>query len=242
MLPVPFLHNDQVEERMEGQLKSSGLWPDDPEEFLDIEKFLTNHLKAGIDLDSSLPSDVLGEVIFRPGKKTCVIINQDLTWDAENSGQTWKRGRWRMTVAHESAHIILHGPLFLLNAGQGSLWEDVEPRVHRCYKRDSLHLDVQQNELSSSGLFNSTKQTDRMEIQANVGASALLMPRSVFHTAACSYLESLERRNVSLSGSQKCEIIVGQLAGKFQVSQQAARIRCKTLGIFSHVGQFTNYV
>jgi Zn-dependent peptidase ImmA (M78 family) len=247
MLPIPFISDEKIELRMEAEVRSSGLWSTDSDAVFEVEDFLEKHLKAILDVDATLADEVMGEVTFRSGKRPCVKINADLSYDAEHSNKLGSLGRWRMTVVHEGAHIILHEPYFVSTAGQTSLWDDDEPQVHRCYKhnleamgvRDLASPDNSICNLSwnSGRLLNESEQTARMEIQANRAAAALLMPRFAFLPAAIEAFDAVNQRLNNLSDSARQQAVVAQLAQRFVVSQQAARIRCHQLGVLERAGQ-----
>lgn len=247
MLPVPFLKDFEIEQRVDKELSCSGLWPAESRTLFDVEAFLRDHLKADLDQDAMLPKDVMGRVIFTPGRRTRVEINADLTAQAEGGEELWKIGRWRMTVAHEAGHIILHGPLYLPERSevQTLLWEDTEPRIHTCYKKDAgiTGADGKSQEFArnfgwdSGRLVNESKQTRSMEIQANIAAAALLMPREPF-CAAAKVLFGNERDNFpSSSADLRKQKTVARLASQFQVSNQAALIRCQQLQLTEYIDQ-----
>lgn len=238
---VPFLTNEEIEQQVTEELDGSGYWPENADTPFNIESFLTEHLKAHLDQDALLPSDVMGEVKFQRGKKPFVRINRDLTYRAESNEKNWIIGRWRMTVAHESVHIILHRVLFLLAEDQGSLWEDNEPRIHRCYKRNLIAMGVHSpKDLSaeefaaefgwnSGRLLNSSKQTKSLEYQANRGAAALLMPRALFVDEATKLFDHVNAKFPMNSPQVRQQCVIDSLAEQFSVSRQASQIRCSQL-------------
>lgn len=104
--------------------------------------------------------------------------------------------RQRFTIAHELGHLALHPGKVLI----------VDPSV-----RVNLR-----NEVSSLG-------TDFEEIQANVFAAELLMPRTL--------ITRLVPELASATSSH--ENTVTSLAGLFQVSKEAMSYRLINLGILS---------
>lgn len=240
MRPVPWLDNETIESQMEYHLGCSKLWPQETRSVFDIEAFLIKYLRADFDITAPLASDVLGRVTFISGRKPQVEINADLTLQAENEDELWKVGRWRMTVAHESAHIILHGPLYV-SADQTQLFLTDEPKVHTCYKHELPEFNADsQNFVNEYGwdskrLINESSQKKRMEVQANIAAAALLMPRSVFVPLAHQLFEQA-RENLAVP-DQRCDWVIARLANRFNVSRRAARIRCNDLNLLRFAEQ-----
>lgn len=164
---------------------------------IDIEKFIEALLKEGIDYDpeaSDLPGDVLGATIFNPDKSRLIRINVNLY---RHRDSLRNRGRFRFTCAHEAFHALIHGSLF---QGSGKLI---------CYEQ---HIREDVGEQPKTG--------DYTEWQANRGAAALLMPRSIFEECI---------KQVCLK-SHELNYLVNDLATRFDVSKLAAKIRLQTLG------------
>lgn len=207
--------DDEIEQIMEDELRKAHLLPPIESCVVDIEGIVENHLKAPFDQHADLPSDVLGQTEFHPRKPPTVRINKDLTGIIDGD---WIppgiEGRWRATVAHEAAHVILHRILFDEPLNQGSLFSGdmapTTPTLQRCLKRDLQHR---------AGSY------DWREVQANRGMAALLMPRKVFGRVA----------RATLAGTTPLEIRSASrtLAARFGVSGQAASIRLQTLGFIS---------
>jgi hypothetical protein len=176
------------------------------------------HLGAQLDLGAALGDDVLGVTELRGGEPARILINRDLTGSTfEIDEYSGTLGRWRATVAHDGVHVLLHGLLFELNPNQQTMFDAetiADDRVVRCYKRDT----------SFAG-----RSRDPREFQANKGIAALLMPRSVFGEAARDLV----------AASETTPQIVEQLARRFEVSRQAARIRLSALGFLSSEGTAT---
>jgi len=204
---------DEIERIMEDELRRAGLFPDRRGSVVDIEAFIEGHLAASLDQYAALPVEVLGLTEFVPGKPPAVRINADLTGSAMDSD--WcppgVEGRWRATLAHEAAHVVLHRTLFDRDLNQGSLFSSPtsndSSRLHRCLKRDVAHR---------------TQPPDWREVQANRGMASLLMPRSVFTRAA---------RRAGAGSSQDLDNVTRSLAELFGVSRQATTIRLRTIGL-----------
>ncbi len=203
--------DDEIEQIMEDELRRAGLLPGRAGGVVDVEAFIERHLAASLDQYADLPADVLGLTEFAPRKAPAVRINADLTGSAMDSD--WcppgVEGRWRATLAHEAAHVVLHRMLFDVDLNQESLFPNPtnqESRLHRCLKRDVAHR---------------TRPADWREVQANRGMAALLMPKAVFTRAA---------RRAGAGTSSDVGNVTRSLAALFGVSRQATTIRLRTLG------------
>jgi hypothetical protein len=193
---------------------------------INIERFLERHLKVRLDRHADLPADVLGVTHFERTRPPRVEINRDLTGSAldDDDPAPGMVGRWRATLAHEAAHVLLHRILFDVDDMQRGLFREQSPtrvggNLMRCLKRDLTFRRV----------------SDWREIQANRGMAALLMPRTLFIAAARVVLDVAG--GAVTAGSPKHAALVQDLAGTFNVSRQAASIRLETLGILTPRGQ-----
>jgi Zn-dependent peptidase ImmA (M78 family) len=136
-------------------------------------------------------------------------------------------GRWRATLAHEAAHVIMHRVLFELSPCAEELFAGgsapASARLMRCLKRNVL--------FRGGG-------SDWREVQANKGMAALLMPRDVFIAIVQRALVSAGVAGNAVSrdvGTTKR--IVADVAAAMNTSKQATEIRLETLGIVSPNGQ-----
>jgi hypothetical protein len=206
--------DDEIELMMEDELRRGGLMPTDSNCVVDLEALLDDHLRvSSFDQHADLPPDVLGLTEFDPRQAPTVKINKDLTGIIDGD---WIppgiEGRWRATVAHEAAHVVLHRMLFNEPLNQESLFAadavpQAKPALQRCLKRDLRHR---------AGNY------DWREVQANRGMAALLMPRKLFTRVARSTLKG--------TSPQEIRDASRSLATRFGVSGQAATIRLNTLG------------
>ena len=213
--------NDEIELIMEDELRSASLMPTADQPAVDVERLVEQHLKAQLDQHADLAANVLGMTEFIPRKPPRVSINADLTGSAldDDNSPPGLRGRWRATVAHEAAHIILHRMLFEWNPDQGTLIDadttHSRPRLLRCLKREVVFRPL---------------ASDWREVQANKGMAALLMPRKVFSKVTRTQLAELGSGGDIQAGSDQALRLAGRLAERFDVSKQAASIRLATLG------------
>jgi hypothetical protein len=224
----------EIEDMMEEELRRAALLPTAVSPVVDIEAFVEQHLRARLDQYADLEPEVLGLTEFRAGQRPRVAINRDLTGSALDAEEQppGALGRWRATLAHEAAHILMHRSLHEPPSGQLGLFaqessELSTPALMRCLKRDVSFADA--------------RAYDWREVQANKGMAALLMPRSVFVAVARDLL-ALEDRSTLVTGlpregSRQLAALAGELGERFQVSRQAARIRLSTLGLCAVQGQ-----
>jgi IrrE N-terminal-like domain len=228
--PRLWIDEEELELLLEGQLSVAGLLPSVSCPAIDIETFLESHLKVDFDPYAPLPADTLGETVFESGARPKVSINKDLTGAAldDDESAPGLLGRYRITVAHEGVHVILHRCLFDLNPAQRNLFasldEGVEtqgPILQRCLKRGVLHRG---------------RGGDWREIQANMGMAMLLMPRSLFAAACQKEIASRSLGHLD-AGSPQPHALATALAERFKVSRQAAAIRLDTLRLLGTPGQ-----
>ena len=215
---------EEIEDRIEEQLRRASLFPTIADPMVDLEEFLEFALQVKLDLYSPLESEVLGVTNFVRRGRPQVSINSDLTSKADSEGaSTAARGRWRATLAHEASHVIFHRRLYEVPSEQGMLFDIGEPELPglmRCLARDV-----------SFGRATS----DWREVQANLGMASLLMPAKVFFGVARAVVGIDEFGEilplVPRSESSGFHDFVNELALRCGVSRQAARIRLGTLGL-----------
>jgi IrrE N-terminal-like domain len=214
---------------MEDELRKADLLPSAANPSVQVERFLEAHLGAELDQYAELNPDVLGVTEFRPGRPPRVLVNKDVTGSAMDADWVAPgiEGRWRATLAHEGAHILLHRALFELNADQGSLFgpdastPDAQ-HLMRCLKREVAFA---------------ARVSDWREVQANRAMAALLMPRAIFLPVAKAEIRGRASTGGRLVAGSPAILEVAQgLAERFAVSRQAAMIRLTTLGFVAEPG------
>lgn len=224
-----FIPDDELEGTMEDELRKAGLFPTVDAPVVNVERLIERHLGAVLDQHADLEQELLGETEFIPHERPVVRINRDLTDLADGQDtDVGQVGRWRATLAHEGAHLILHRILFEFADDQGILFPSQEPadagshRLMRCLKRD----------------FSTLQSRDWKEIQANKGMAALLMPRPVFRVIAEQTMDrySLARRAVD-STDPRAYDVARDIAQVVRASRQATLIRLVTLGYVAAPGQ-----
>ena len=220
----------EIEEIMADELRRADMFPDGREPVVDLEEFLELGLEVKLDLYAHLEPDVLGMTDFIRDRKPLVSISASLTSEAEEPDiAPGLQGRWRATMAHEAAHVILHRMFVEVPFGQQDLFETncgARRSLLRCLKRDVA--------FGRGG-------NDWKEVQANLGMAALLMPAGVFTdvvrvVAGASNAKKL-LDHIPTMDSLEYRGFVVELSRRFQVSQQAAGIRLSTLGLARGTGE-----
>lgn len=211
---------------------------------IQIDDIIEKHLKIGIEfddthrlfgiprLDPGVDPDILGAIFFDQRR---IVIDESLDPDANPS----KEGRYRYTAAHEVGHWRLHRGLFGKNPAQTSLLESNAP---------------------ASVICRSSHEKARIELQANLYASCVLMPRKLVFAAWDEAFPDRKQRvlrpaapmdhpfveiapfecrlpgaEFTESDDQALEGFAKPFAEKFLVSSIAMRIRLEKLGLLHRV-------
>lgn len=200
---------DEIEDLTSGALVAAGVWPAGENLEIDVESLLEVHLGANVDYAGDLDRTTLGYTVFE--EPPLVVVNRKLTDMAHApAASLGLQGRWRATLAHEAAHILLHSRLY--SVGQTT----PSQRSVRCL-RSEIHAGPRAN--------------DWREVQANMGMAALLMPRSLFVDQARAVLDTLDPVFPPLDPSCPAgRLATDALAEQFRVSRQAAGLRMATFG------------
>jgi len=168
-LRVPYIADETIECDAEALLAqyahATGLEVKAP---IPIEDIVEKHLKLHIEFDdlhrrlgvprggSGTEADIFGAIWFERGE---IVIDESLDPEERPSIE----GRYRFTLAHEGGgHWRLHRPLVQANSGQGSLFGYARQPTVVC---------------------RSSQAMERLEFQANLYASCLLMPRKLVFQA-----------------------------------------------------------
>lgn len=181
------------------------LYPISTEEYTVFLETLVDDLDFFHDFPEEL-QDVEGETEFFPGKKPRVKIARRLSEDdhCEN--------RVRFTLAHETAHVMLHARLYDRFAGAAGHADTAS----ECFCRQaSVPLNA----------------SDWMEIQAGYGASALLIPmRAMLHR----FRAFQDRHKLSGAfplGSSEAGDFTQLVAEEFRTSITCAELRLVKAGL-----------
>ncbi len=161
---IPYMPNEAIEGDAEALLAdyayARGVTIGTP---IPIDDIIEKHLKIGIELDDthrlfgvlrsgngSVP-DILGAIFFDQKR---IVIDESLDPDANPA----REGRYRYTAAHEVGHWRLHRGLFVKDPAQISL---LAPNA------------------VPSVVCRSSQAKERIEFQADLYASCVLMPRKM---------------------------------------------------------------
>jgi Zn-dependent peptidase ImmA (M78 family) len=164
-LEVPYLADETIERDAEALLAqfahARGMPIRAP---IPIEDIIEKHLKLHMEFDdlhrllgvprggSGTEADIFGAIWFETGE---IVIDESLDPEERPSIE----GRYRFTLAHEGGgHWRLHRPLVQANSGQDSLFGDTRRPTVVC---------------------RSSQSKQRVELQADLYASCLLMPRKL---------------------------------------------------------------
>ena len=125
------------------------------------------------------------------------------------------RNRWRFTLAHEIGHLILHSPLLK------------ERLTEKNDTENTLTLKYS----------SSNKSSERLEIQANLFASYLLLPETLLIPRMQKIFEEyrIHRRCLYLDrqpvNQKEVFEILNKLSSEFQTSIEAIRLRLIKLNL-----------
>lgn len=202
-----------------------------------IDDIVEKHLKLGIEFDDlhrkfGTPNSVLAQVpdiigaIFLSQRR--IVVDEFLDPDADPS----KEGRYRFTVAHEVGHWRLHRGLMGKDIGNVPVDNDPQAMV----------------------ICRSSEAKARVELQADIFASCLLMPRRMVPSAwiaifadgrpralrssirLCLEAVPIEDHRPDLDDAEALETslldrFVDPFAREFAVSPKAMRVRLERLGL-----------
>ena len=221
-----WFEDNEIEEIMADELERSGMMPSATAPVVDMEAFLELHLRAKLDLYSELNPHLLGVSGFATGLRPIIKINRTLTVQAhERLAPRGILGRWRATLAHEAAHVILHRRLVEVPQAQGLLFthsgeSQLEPVVTQCLQRD---------------IWFARGTGDWKEVQANQGMASLLMPSSPFVGVTREIVGAQATddllAHIPTVDTRAFSDLIRELSMRWQVSKEAARIRLNTLGL-----------
>ncbi|EAQ34927.1 hypothetical protein NB311A_05895 [Nitrobacter sp. Nb-311A] len=205
-----------------------------------IDDIIEKYLKIGIEFDDThrlfgvprsgigFDPDILGAIFFEQKR---IVIDESLDPDANPA----REGRYRYTVAHEVGHWQLHRALF---------------------GKDPAQISLLETNSAPSVVCRSSQAKARIEVQADLYASCLLMPRKLVFSAWDEVFPDRKQRvlqpatpidhpfveiarfecripSADFTGSddQALETFAKPFAEKFSVSPIAMRIRLEKLGL-----------
>ena len=223
-----WFEDNEIEEVMTDELQRCGMFPSASAPVVDLEAFLELHLRVKLDLYSDLGPNLLGVSRFVTGRRPIVEISRGLTAQAhEGTAPGGNLGRWRATLAHEAAHVILHRRLVDVPQAQGLLFiqgqgaeSEAETAVTQCFERD---------------IWFARGTGDWKEVQANQGMASLLMPSGPFSSLTRRIVGAQEAADllayIPPADTRAFSDLTRELSVRCEVSREAARIRLNTLGL-----------
>jgi hypothetical protein len=238
---VPYIADETIERDAEALLAqyahAQGVEVKTP---IPIEDIVEKHLKLHVEFDDlhrllgvprggfGTEPDIFGAIWLQTGE---IVIDESLDPEVRPAIE----GRYRFTLGHEGGgHWRLHQPLVQENSSQGSLFGDVRQPTVVCRSRQSK---------------------ERVELQADLYASCLLMPRKLVlqawrnrlgndHprilrrkdriVAPCDFDEEIAAAVRSFDQArddEMLELFARPFAEQFLVSPVAMRIRLEKLGL-----------
>jgi Zn-dependent peptidase ImmA (M78 family) len=176
----------------------------------DLTVLIEQHVKY-LDVYADLSpdgSDVEGVTRFAVREKPVIEISQTLSTASNRSN------RYRTTLAHELGHAKFHDHVFQMKFTSGNLFAVKEDNRIVC-KRDGM-IDAPQN--------------DWMEWQAGYASGAYLMPKSVVTQIVRGTAPSDAPLPPWPADGELARALVRKVMARFEVSEEAARIRLIKLG------------
>ena len=168
-----------------------------------VEDILESYLKLNLEIIDMPDAGILG---YYDAFNNTIAINAQIAPESLYNGAS---GRFNFTMAHEIGHHCLHRGLIIANSNQLNLNlqdEPIQPTRIVCRKSDN---------------------NQPIEIQANLFASALLMPQAALKDewqkawqVCCDETEEFSDHDIRVL-----------LCNKFQVSWTAMELRLKKMGI-----------
>jgi Zn-dependent peptidase ImmA (M78 family) len=239
-LRVPYIADESIERDAEALLgqfaHARGVEIRAP---IPIEDIVEKHLKLHVEFDDlhrllgvprggfGTEPDIFGAIWLETGE---IVIDESLDPEVRPAIE----GRYRFTLGHEGGgHWRLHRPLVEASSGQGSLFGDTRQPTVVC---------------------RSSQSNERVELQANLYASCLLMPRRLVFQAwrdrfgndhprmlrrkdrivvPCDVDEEIAAVVRSFDQARDEEVLefARPFAEQFMVSPIAMRIRLERLGL-----------
>jgi hypothetical protein len=180
---------------------------------------------ASLDMFADLSgegSDVEGVTDFILGARPRVRISKELSSDPQ------REVRLRTTLAHEFGHVHLHNALFQAKTEALDLFASRTADAGRWSdsvgKRGELARCKRETIVGAAA-------TDWMEWQAGYVCGALLMPKRMLKQHVHAHLRQTNNLGSLLIHSPAGRAVTGEIATKFFVSPDAARVRLLVLGL-----------
>lgn len=193
-----------------------------------VDLFVEKYLDVDFDNYAKLKTpkeNILGATYFLNDGRIAIKIDKSVTEQADSEENN---GRYNFTVCHEAFHAMCHKELFLQDKSQIEFSGLEKKKQIECLGRDF-------------GIFSEKKNltTPWWEVQANMGAAALLMPKTMFLEyfisernayGALDNYKLVSQRNTLYS-------VVSYLANTFGASMEAVKIRLNQLNCLPDIRQ-----
>lgn len=210
----PFYENDELDIECESWVteflaarKGTVSYPLKTDDLMVLIERHTDDLDWNSDL-SCYGDDVEGITHFVPGARPRVAIAKHLASAA-------MLNRFRMTLAHELAHVRLHDCLYQMPNDHPTLFASPQSRPLHC-KREAIA---------------GRARNDWMEWQAAYAGGAVLMPVSSIRSVAAPWI-SRDKFGVHPESRQATNLC-SAVCETFEVSRTAARVRLEKLGLIT---------
>ena len=213
----PFFKPDDFERICQDELEQHGLFPSEPAP-VRIDRFVEKRFNIRPSYED-LPAGLLGFTLFGPKGVEEIVVSKAL--DEENT-QIAER-RLRTTLAHESAHGLLHAHLFAFGTRQDSLFGDaLDARAPKILCRPGG--------ISGSETPQMQKPAYRWwEYQANQAMGVLLLPKSLVQTALASILTPQGVLGTPVLPANRRQAAIRLLADTFEVNPVVSKLRLEVL-------------
>ncbi len=189
-------------------------FPIDTDDVAKLIESRASDLDMYADLSEEGP-DVEGVTRFAIGMRPAVAISSHLS-ESEN-----RKNRLRTTMAHEFGHVVFHDSLFQMKMTESNLFAKKTDMRVVC-KRDRI-VDA--------------PKVDWIEWQAGYASGAILMPKS----PTMRLVEDFRRNHKIFETIAVHRDVAAQLIAlmksRFDVSEEAARVRLIKLGVLSTAQQ-----
>lgn len=168
-------------------------------------------LDAYADL-SAYGDDVEGMTEFFPDQGPKVSISEKLANDDR------RENRLRTTLTHEYGHVHFHGYLWAEKFMSDGLFDRKNADNKAICKRDTVL---------------NANQYDWMEWQAGYVSGSILMPVTHVRQVVSEYCQPLDIHSTVFQGSQHGLALIAKIVERFDVSEEAARIRLLKLDLLT---------
>lgn len=214
----PFFTNDELEAEcarlVDGFYRSKYRRrfapPWDTEDLKTLLEGNVRELDLYADLRGLHGDDVEGATTFEPGEEPVTEIEATLTNDER------RENRLRTTITHEQTHVLLHR----------AVWE-----IHWQQQSVSLfdgHGGARCGVCRRETILGAPSQ-DWMEWQAGYGSGAILMLKDSMVEVVRDYRKANAKVGAIRQGSEDERRLVDMVMNRFQVSEDAARVRLRVL-------------